>query len=316
MNRRDLLALATGAVALGPIATHAQQKPLPVIGWLAVAAPDRSAPLLAAFLQGLRETGYVDGQNVGIEYRWAGGHYDRPPALAADLVARHIDVFVAGGGTPSALAAKDATREIPIVFVTGDDPVEKRLVASLARPGGNLTGVSVLASDLVPKQIELLAELVPQGRMVALLANPTSPLAARLAREAQEGHENKGMQLHLLKAGTEAEIEAAFAALHQLKPDALLVGPDPFFISRRDKLVTLISRHAVPAIYLWRIFADAGGLVSYGPSLVDALRRVGNYAGRLLRWRQAGRPPGRAANEWIGADERFHPAQRCASLAG
>jgi ABC-type uncharacterized transport system substrate-binding protein len=283
MRRRDLLALTAGAAALPSFAAVAEHKTMPVIGWLAIASPEQSAPFVAAFLQGLREMGYVEGRNVTIKYCWAYGDYDRLPALAADLVARRVDVLVAGGGTPSALAAKSATSAIPIVFVTADDPVAKGFVASLARPGGNLTGVSVLGNDLVPKQLELLTELVPAAKVVALLVNPGSSLAASQARAAEKAAKAKAVMLKILKAGTEPEIEAALASTVELHAGALIVGGDPFFISRREKLVALAARQAVPTVYPWRISAGSGGLISYGPSLVDALRQVGVYAGKILK---------------------------------
>ena len=238
---------------------------------------------MAAFRQGLSETGYVEGQNVAIEYRWAEGRYDRLPALAADLVGRKVDVIVTSGGDPAALAAKNATSTIPIVFTVGGDPVAAGLVASLARPGGNLTGVSILAVELMPKRLELLSELVPQARVIALLVNPNNPNAERIMRDVQEAARAKGVQLHILKAGTESEIDAAFASLVQLQAGALVVGADPFFNSRREQLVALAARHAVPAIYEWREFAAAGGLISYGASLTAAYRQVGIYAGKILK---------------------------------
>ena len=219
---------------------------------------------------------------MAIEYRWAEGHYDRLPALAADLVGRKVDVIVASG-PPSALAAKSATSTIPIVFRRGGDPVGTGLVASLARPGGNLTGVSFLADELTPKRLELLSELVPQARVIALLVNPNNPNAERIIRDVQEAARAKGVQLHILKASTESEIDAAFASLVQLHAGALVVGADPFFNSRREQIVALASRHAVPAIYAWREFAAAGGLISYGASLTAAFRQVGIYAGKILK---------------------------------
>ena len=282
MKRRELMLLLGGAMTAAR-ALRAQQKAMPVIGFLGSGSPGPIAPFVAAFRQGLSETGYVEGQNVAIEYRWAEGHYDRLPALAADLVGRKVDVIVATGGTPSALAAKSATSTIPIVFISGGDPVERGLVASLARPGGNLTGVSILIAELMPKRLELLSELVPQARVIALLVNPNNPSAERMIRDVQEAARAKGVQLHILKAGTESEIDAAFATLVQLQAGALVVGADPFFNSRRDQLVALASRHAVPAIYEWREFAAAGGLISYGPSLTAVYRQVGIYAGKILK---------------------------------
>jgi len=259
---------------------RAQQKAMPVIGHLSSESPGPDAPFVAAFHQGLIETGYVEGQNVAIEYRWAEGRYDRLPGLAADLVGRKVDV-IQPGGTPSALAAKSATSTIPVVFIVGD-AVAAGLVPSLARPGGNLTGVSLLTFELMAKRLELLSELVPQASVIALLVNANSAMAERIMRDVQEAARAKGVQLHILKAGTEDEIDAAFATLVQLHAGALLVGTDPFFNSRREQLAALASRHAVPAIYEWREFAEAGGLISYGPSLPAANRQVGIYVGRIL----------------------------------
>jgi putative ABC transport system substrate-binding protein len=234
---------------------------------------------VAAFRQGLSETGYVEGQNVAIEYRWADDRYDRLPALAGDLVGRKVDVIAAFGNV-AALAAKSATSMIPIVFSSGDDPVELGLVASLARPGGNLTGVSIQVNELMPKRLELLSELVPQARVIALLVNPNNTSVERMMQEAAR---TKGVQLLILKVSTESEIDAAFATLVELQTDALLVGADPFFTNRRDQLVALAARQAVPTIYEWREFAAAGGLISYGPSRTGTWRQVGVYAGKILK---------------------------------
>ena len=254
-------------------------------------------PFVAAFRQGLSETGYVEGQNLAIEYRWAEGHYDRLPALAADLVGRKVDVIAASGGDASALAAKNATSTIPIVFTSGGDPVGDGLVASLARPGGNLTGVSIHDAELTPKRLELLSELVPQAGVIALLVNPNNPGTERMIRDVQDAARAKGVQLDILKAGTESEIDAAFASLVQLHAGALVVGADPFFISRREQLVALASRHAVPAIYQWREFAAAGGLISYGPSLTDCLSPGRHLRRKDPQGRQAGRSAGPAADQ-------------------
>ncbi len=281
MKRRAFLNLAGGAALAWPRALRAQQKAMPVIGFLGIATATLYAPWLAAFRRGLDDTGYVEGQNVAIEYRWAEGHYDRLPALAADLVGRKVDVIATTGSTAGAIAAKGATSTIPIVFISGGDPVKDGLVASLRRPGGNLTGFSLIVSELMPKRLELLSELVPQARVIALLMNPNNP-NSRLG-DVEEAARAKGAQLPILEATTESEIDTAFASLVQLHAGALLVGPDPFFDGRREQFVTLASRHAVPVIYGWRESVAAGGLVSYGPSLAPAFRQVGIYAGKILR---------------------------------
>ena len=281
MERRAFIVM-TLAVAGWPLAGRAQQKAMPVVGYLGSGSPGPVASLVAAVRQGLSETGCVEGQNVSIEYRWAEGHYDRLAALAADLVSRKVDVIVAHGGTPSALAAKNATSTIPIVFTTVGDPVGIGLVASLARPGGNLTGFSNISTDLTPKLFELLSELVPQARVIALLLNPNNPAAERTTREMQGAARAKEVQLHVLKASTESEIDAAFATLVQLHAGALVIGSDSFFYKQRDQLVALASRHAVPAIYGSREFVAAGGPISYGPNLPGIFRQVGIYAGRIL----------------------------------
>jgi putative ABC transport system substrate-binding protein len=279
MNRRELLLLLGGAMTAAR-ALRAQQKVMPVIGFLHFASPAPFARFVAAFHQGLSETGYVEGQNLTIEYRWAEGRYDRLPALAADLVGQKVDVIVAAG-PPSARAAKSATSTIPIVFSSGD-PVGEGLVAGLARPGGNLTGVSLLTVELMAKRLELLSEVVPRAGVIALLVNPNDVNAERITRDVQEGARAKGVQLHVLKAGSESEIDAAFSSLDQLQAGGLVVGTDPFFNSRREQLVALAARHAIPAIHEWREFAEAGGLISYGTSLAGMYRQDGIYAGRIL----------------------------------
>jgi putative ABC transport system substrate-binding protein len=280
MRRREvLILLGSGLTVARPVG--AQQKSMPVIGFLNGRSPGEAAGIIAALQQGLSETGYVDGQNVAIEYRWAEGRYDRLPGLAADLVGHKVDVITTGG-LPPARAAKNATSTIPIVFL-GTDPVRDGLVASLARPGGNLTGFSNLNVDLMPKRLELLSELVPQARVIALLVNPNNPTADRIIGDVQEAAHAKGMQLNILRAGTENEIEIAFASLVQSQADALVVGGDPFFNSRREQLASLASHHAVPGIYEYREFPAAGGLISYGPSLADQWRRVGIYVGKILK---------------------------------
>jgi putative ABC transport system substrate-binding protein len=280
MTRRELMLLMAGAMA-APRVLGAQQKAMPVIGFLGSGAPSPNSPAQAAFLRGLSETGYVEGQNLAIEYRWAEGSYNELPALAADLVGHKVDVIV--GDTATALAARSATSTIPIVFVRGA-PVEYGLVASLARPGGNLTGVSLLSVELMPKRLELLTELVPQARVIALLVDPNNRNAERVMRDVQEAARTKGVLLHVLNAGTEHEIDSAYATLVQLHAGALVVGADPFFNSRRgrEQLVALASRHAVPAIYEYSESVVAGGLISYGTSIPAVWRQVGTYVGKVL----------------------------------
>jgi putative tryptophan/tyrosine transport system substrate-binding protein len=281
MRRRELMLLLGGAMTAAR-GLRAQQKATPVIGYLSGTSPGPNAANMAAFHQGLSETGYVEGQNLAIEYRWAEGSYDRLPALAADLVGRNVDVIATSGGDSSALAAKTATSTIPIVFIVDGDPVQKGLIASLSRPGGNLTGFSIITVELHPKQLDLLSELVPQAGVIALLVNPSNPNAERVMRDTQEAACAKGVKLAILKASTESEIDAAFATLVQQQGGALLVI-DPFFLSRREQIVALASRHAVPAIYEWREFTAAGGLVSYGTSLTAVYRQVGIRVGKILK---------------------------------
>jgi putative ABC transport system substrate-binding protein len=281
MRRREVIAILAGGVVGWPLAARAQQKAMPVIGFLSSEASGGFAPAVAAFRQGLSETGYVEGQNVAIEYRWAEGRYDRLPVFVADLVGRKVDV-IAAGSTAAILATKSATSTIPIVFFGGGDPVTGGLVASLVRPGGNLTGVSVMASELMPKRLELLSELVPQARVIALLVNPNNASTEPMIRDVREAARAKGVQLHILKAGTESEIDDAFASLVQQHAGALVVGPDAFFDSQYAQLVAWAARHAVPAIYFAREFVAAGGLISYGTSLTGAYRQLGVYAGKIL----------------------------------
>jgi putative ABC transport system substrate-binding protein len=282
MRRRELMVLLGGAL-IGAATARAQQKAMPVIGFLGSATAAANARLLPYFHQGLGETGFVEGRNVVIEYRWAEDRYDRLPGLAADLVSRKVDVIVSTGGITGALAAKEASSEIPIVFITGDDPVERGLVTSLARPGGNLTGVSFLTNELTPKRLELILDLAPHAKVICLLVNPKNAVAERATREMQDAARTKRVQLHVLRAGTESEIAAAFATLAQLQPEGLVVASDPYFASRRDQLVALAASHAVPAIYERREFAAAGGLISYGPNFPDTWHKVGIYAGKILK---------------------------------
>ena len=283
MKRRDFITLL-GSAAAWPLAARAQQKAMPVVGLLsALRTPAAlNEPFLAEFRKGLSETGYVDGQNLAIEYRWAEGDYDRLPALAAELVGRKVDVIVTIAVAPS-LAAKNATSTIPIVFAGVSDPVGLGLVASLAQPGSNLTGFSNMSSELTAKRLELLSELVPQAKVIALLVNPNNPGTNPLIPDLQEAAGAKGVELPILKASTDGEIDAAFASLVQLHASALVVVGDPFITTRRDQLVALASRHAVPAIYHLRSFAEAGGLISYGMSGIAVWRQGGSYAGRVLK---------------------------------
>jgi putative ABC transport system substrate-binding protein len=282
LRRRDFVTLLGGAAAW-PIAASAQQRLTPLIGYLSGFAPGAFPQTLGAFREGLAETGYAEGQNVAIEYRWAEGHYDRLPALAADLVGRKVDVIAATAGDLAIFAAKNATSKIPIVFTSGDDPVVTGLVSSLARPGGNLTGVSLFVVELHAKRFELMTEVLPQMRAVALLVNPNSPQIERVVRAVQEAARVKALQLHVLKAADENEIATAFASLVRLQVAALIQQADPFFMQRRDQFALLAARHAIPAIYEARQFAEAGGLMSYGISIPEMYRQLGMYSGRILK---------------------------------
>src|SRR6516162_819738 len=278
MKRRDFVLLLAGAMT-AVRSLGAQQKAMSVVGQLSIYSPP--ANLRSPIRQGMSELGFVEGQNMMWEYRWAEGHYDRLPALAADLVSRGVDVIVTYGGIPPTLAAKNATSTIPIVFTSVGHPVESGLVASLARPGGNLTGFSELTLELIPKRLELLCELIPEAISVGLLVNPDNRVGTEdTVRTAQEAARAKGIKLAILTATTEAEIDGAF---EQLQAGGLLVNADSFFGSRRDQLVTLAARHTVPAIYAFRFFAAAGGLISYGPDLNTLYRQAGIYAGRILK---------------------------------
>jgi len=270
MRRRSFLIGLGGAAALWPLAARGQQAVMPVIGFLGAPSAAPYARYVDAIHQGLKQAGFVEGQNVRTEYRWAEGHYDRLPALAADLVSRHVSVIVPIGGTPAVAAAKTATSTTPIVFNIGSDPVKLRLVDSLNRPGGNLTGVAMLALELEAKRLELLRHVVPKSALIAVLVNPTNAQAEMQAREVQEAAGAVGQEILLLRASTERELETAFAALLRAQAGALLVSADAFFTSQPVLFVVLTARHAIPAIYPWRSHVDAGGLMSYGTSLVDA----------------------------------------------
>jgi putative ABC transport system substrate-binding protein len=281
MRRREFITLFGGAAVSWPVALRAQQPAMPVIGFLAAGSPS-DVNLVSAFRQGLKEGGYVEGENLVIEYRWAEGHYDRLPALAADLVNRQVAVIVAVGGDPAALAAKAATATIPIVFNSGTDPVALGLVASLNRPAGNVTGVSMLSSMLLAKQLELLREVVPRAVTISFLVNPNNPNTEERTTEMQEAVRAVGQRLHVVTASVEAELEPAFATI-QGHARVLIVPADPFFANQRDHLIALADRYALPASYPFREDAVAGGLMSYGPIRADVFRLVGIYTGRILK---------------------------------
>ena len=284
MRRREIIMLLGGAAVSSvswPLAARAQQPAMPVIGFLGSESPDLWTSRLRAFRRGLSEAGYDEGRNLTIEFRWAEGQYDRLPALAADLVHRQVNVIAANSA--AAVAAKGATTTIPIVFSTGADPVELGLVASLNRPGGNLTGVSKLNLEWGPKRLELIRELVPAAAIIALLLNPTNPNAETLLRDHQSAARTLDLQLRVVHASTERDIDTAFATLIQMRAGALVIGADTFFISQSKRLAALTVRHAMPAIFQYREFPVAGGLMSYGGSLTDAHRLVGVYTGRILK---------------------------------
>ncbi len=281
MRRREFIALVGAIGLIWPRVTRAQQ-PAPIIGVLGGTFPGPTAPMLAAFREGLAESGYVEAQNVAIEYRWAEGQYDRLPTLAADLVKRSVAVIVTLG-VVAAQAAQKATKTIPIVFTSGPDPVAVGLVSSLNRPGANVTGVSLAASELTTKRLDLLRDLVPGAIRIAFLVNPSNPNAEQDIKEAQTAANAMKQQIQVLRASTIAHFERAFALVIQQRSDALMVGVDAFFLSQRDSLVALAARHRVPTVYEWREFVAAGGLMSYGTNLSDMYRNVGVYTGRILK---------------------------------
>jgi putative tryptophan/tyrosine transport system substrate-binding protein len=282
VKRREFITLVGGAAAAWPLAARAQQPAMPVIGYLDSQSPGTFPDYLRVFRQGLKDTGYVEGENVATEYRFAENQIDRLPALAADLVRRRVAVIVAGG-PPAALAAKAATTTIPIVFGVGDDPVKIGLVASLARPGGNLTGINFFAAELAAKRLELQREMMPAAARVAVLVDPNFTLTEFQVRDAETAARAMGLQIQVANASTSREINAAFATFVRDRPDALVVGTGPFFTSRRVQLALLAGRYGIPAIYRSRLYTEAGGLMSYGASVTDAYRQLGVYAGRILK---------------------------------
>ena len=284
MKRREFITLLGGTATVWPLAARAQQPAMPVIGFLNLASPDTIADRVRAFRQGLKETGYVEGENVAVAYRFAEKQNDRLPEMAAELVRQQVAMIAATGGIAAVLAAKAATTTIPIVFMAAEDPVRLGLVASLARPGGNATGINFFSNELVAKRLELLRELVPATTRVSVLVNPaTAANAETTLRDVEPAARTMGLQIQVLNASTSREINAAFASLVRERPDALFVGGEPFLNSRRVQLVHLASRHAVPATYALRDYAEVGGLMSYGPNIADAFRQVGIYTGRILK---------------------------------
>jgi putative ABC transport system substrate-binding protein len=283
MKRREFVTLLGGAAATWPLAARAQQTAMPVIGWLGARSPGESESVIDAFRQGLNETGYEEGRNLFIAYRWADGRYDRLPGLAMELVRHQVAVIAATGGDAATLAAKAATSTIPIIFAGGTDPVSAGIVASLTRPDQNVTGVSLLIGLLGAKQVELLQELVPKAPLIAALFNPNNPNAERGAKDVQSAAGTIGQKVVVFYASNEREIDTAFASLVQQQAGGILIYPDGFFTGRRDQLVELAARYKIPAIYPWRDYAVAGGLMSYGTSIREAFRWAGTYVGKVLK---------------------------------
>jgi putative ABC transport system substrate-binding protein len=282
MRRREFITIFAGAVAW-PRDALAQQSAIPVIGFLSSASPKAYAGRVAAFRKGLNESGYIDGQDVAIEFRWAQGQYDRLPVFAADLVRQKVAVIVSSGGDVAALSAKAATSSIPIVTVSGSDPVKAGLVVSFNRPGGNVTGASFVATELETKRLQILHEVVPTAAVIGILINPTNPAAESRSNDLRLMARTLERNIHIISASSESDLETAFAALIEQRAGALLVSTDSFFTSQRDRLVALAARHALPTMYSWREFVEAGGLVSYGPIINEVYRQVGIYTGRILK---------------------------------
>ena len=291
IGRRQFISAFGGGAVAWPLATRAQQPALPVIGWLSGISSQAQRPSLAAFLKALGDAGYVEDRNVQIEYRWADGKYDQLPAMAADLVARRVTLIASVGGEPAVFAAKATTTTIPIVMVVGGDPVKEGFVASLSRPGGNITGATVFAYEMESKRLGLLHEAVPAAKTIAVLFNPANPTVASQVHDVQEAAPSLGVELVILNASDESEFERVFATMAQQQADALLVGANPYFFSRRARLVALAAQHRLPAIYEWREFALDGGLMSYGTVLADAYGQAGAYAGRILNGEKPGDLP-------------------------
>jgi putative tryptophan/tyrosine transport system substrate-binding protein len=283
MQRREFITLLGSGAAAWPLTARAQQRAMPVVGYLGAQSPHAFASRVKAFSQGLDEAGFAEGRNVTIEFRWAEGQQNRLSALAADLVGRQVDVIVAPGGAPAAIAAKSATTTIPIVFEMGADPIAMGLVSSLNRPGGNLTGVSSLNVEVSPKRLELLRELIPAAAVVAVLINPTSPTADSQVKNLHAAADALGLKLHVLHTAIESDFDSAFETLHQLRPDGLVVASDGFFATHSEQLAALTVRHAVPAVHQSRDFSVAGGLMSYGGNFVESHRQAGIYTGRILK---------------------------------
>jgi putative tryptophan/tyrosine transport system substrate-binding protein len=283
MQRREFITLIGGAAAAWPVAARAQQPAMPVVGFLSSRSPTESASVVAAFRQGLQESGYIDGQNAKIEFRWADGHYDRLPILASELVTRQVALIAATGDVVSALAAKGAAPTLPIVFVIGGDPVSFNLVASFNRPGGNITGVSLVTNALGAKRLGLLHDLVPNAAVIGLLVNPDNPNAGPMRKDVQEAAHVTGQQIYVVNAKNERDFEPAFGVLVQQRAGGLVVASDPYLLSQREQLVALSARHTIPTIYEFREFVAAGGLMSYGSNVAGAYRQAGVYSGRILK---------------------------------
>jgi putative ABC transport system substrate-binding protein len=283
MRRREFITILAGVAGIWTLDARAQQSDIPVIGFLSSASPKAYAGRVAGFRKGLNESGYIDGQNVTIEFRWAQGQYDRLPMFAADLVQQKVAVIVSSGGDVAALSAKAATSSIPIVTVSGSDPVKAGLVASFNRPGGNVTGASFVATELETKRLEILRDVAPTAAVIGVLINPSNPAAESRSKDLQMAARTLERNIHIVSASSESDLETAFATLIQQRADALLISTDSFFTSQRDRLVGLAARHALPTIYPWREFVEAGGLVSYGPIIDEVYRQVGIYTGRILK---------------------------------